>query len=85
MAAKLKMMRFLQEARSLADMAVQRSVPRSPMLYLIQLRSHVHEITIPKRRIAIASESDAHSETPQPVPINFAEPAEATCADTMVH
>ena len=79
MAAKLKLMKFLLEARALADMAAQRPVPRSPMLHLIQLRPYVHEIIIPKRRIAITSEVDADSQTPQPVKINFPQPAGAAC------
>jgi len=83
MAAKLKMMRFLQEARALADMTNRRPVPRSPMLYLIQLRTHVHGITMPKRRLPVTGDASAESNVPQPVAIHFKEPAEATCADTI--
>ena len=83
MAAKLKMMKFLQEARALADITNRRPLPRSPMLYLIQLRAQAHEITIPKRRLVVSGDTSEEAQTPQPVAIHFAEPAEATCADTM--
>jgi hypothetical protein len=83
MAAKLKMMKFLQEARALADITNRRPLPRSPMLYLIQLRSQGHEITVPKRRLVVSGDNSEAAQTPQPVTINFAKPAEATCADVM--
>ena len=82
MAAKLKMMKFLQEARALADITNRRPLPRSPMLYLIQLRSQVHEINLPKRRLPVIGDPNPDSAVPQPVPISFAKPTEASCADT---
>lgn len=84
MAAKLKMMKFLQEARALAEVTNRRPLPRSPMLYLIQLRSQPHPLTLPKRRLVITPNPNAEHELPQPVKIHFIEPAEATCADTTV-
>ena len=82
MAAKLKLMKYLQEARALADITNRRPMPRSPMLYLIQLRSQTHELSPPKRQLVISVDLNGDSETPQPVKINSPEPPEATCADT---
>ena len=83
MAAKLKLMKYLQEARVLADITNRRPMPRSPMLYLIQLRSQTHELSPPKRQLVISVDLNGDSETPQPVKINFPEPQETTCADTL--
>jgi hypothetical protein len=83
MATKLKLMKFLQEARALAEVTDRRPAQRSSVLYLIQLRSHVHEITMPRRRLLVSIDMSSDSETPQPVKINFPDLAEATAADTM--
>jgi hypothetical protein len=82
MAAKLKLMKFMDEARALAEVTNRRPAPRPPMLYLLQLRSQMHQLTPPKRRLIISVDLNGGAETSLPVKINFPPPAEATCADT---
>jgi len=55
MAAKLKMLKLLQEMRGFAQITNRRPQPRPPGLYLLQLRSHLTGATSPqgKRTLVI--------------------------------
>ena len=83
MAAKSKLLKFLQEAHGLAEITNRRPAPRSPMLYLMQLRAHTLEITMPKRRLSVDFDINADAQIRQVVKIKFPKPAEASCADTL--
>jgi hypothetical protein len=70
MATKVKMMKLLQEIRGLADITQRRGQPRQPGLFLIQLRSHVHYTTQPKRKRIIAVDVLDRPDISHPVKIN---------------
>jgi hypothetical protein len=77
MAAKHKLMKFLQEARAQTEFTNRRPAPRSPLLYLIQMRSQANELVIPKRRLVVPIDLSGNSETEKPVKITFSNPVEA--------
>ena len=54
MAAKIKIMKMLQEIRGLAEVTNRRPAPKQPGLFLIQLRSHVQNATQTRRKQTIA-------------------------------
>jgi len=81
MAAKLKLMKFLQEARVQDEFTHRRPAPRSPLLYLIQMRSQAHQVVVPKRRLVIPVDLIGNDELEMPVTINFPKPLEANGAD----
>jgi hypothetical protein len=75
MAAKIKIMKMLQEIRGHADITERRPAPRQPGLFLIQLRSHVVESRQPRVRQVIAVEVQDRFEIPRPVRIKHVAPA----------
>jgi hypothetical protein len=74
MAAKHKLMKFLEEAREHAEFTNRRPTPRSPLLYLMQLRAPGHEVIIPKRRLVIPVDVTGNAELETPVKISFPQP-----------
>ena len=70
MAAKIRMLKLLQEIRGFADIANRRPPPRSPGLLLTQIRSHVIQATLPKRRLSVKMDVQDHLDLPRPVKIN---------------
>lgn len=68
MAAKVKLMKLLQEIRGLAEITARRPQPRSPGLFLIQLRSHMMKTTYPSRK-RIVVEALEEVDIPTPVKI----------------
>jgi hypothetical protein len=65
MAAKIKMLKLLQEMRGLAEVTNRRPVPRHPGLFLLQLRSHMMRRLGPQRNhIPIAGLNDGGVENP---------------------
>ena len=76
MAAKVKLMKLLQEIRGLAEITARRPQPRSPGLFLIQLRSHLLHTTHPLRT-RISVEADDQPDVPAPVKITHLHRASA--------
>ena len=70
MAAKVKMLKLLQEIRGFAEMGKRRPPPRLPGLMLIQMRSHVLHASLPKRRLNVQMGVSNPSDIPHPVKIN---------------
>ncbi len=68
MAAKLKLMKLLQEIRGLAEITARRPQPRAPGLFLIQLRSHLLHTTHPLRKRILVDAGD-QPDVPAPVKI----------------
>jgi len=68
MAAKVRLMKLLQEIRGLAEITARRPQPRSPGLFLIQLRSHLLRTTQPLRK-RISVETEDQPDVPAPVKI----------------
>src|SRR5438105_7894141 len=68
MAAKVKLMKLLQEIRGLAEITARRPQPRAPGLFLIQLRSHLIHTTHPLRKRIMV---DAQGEVDIPAPVKI--------------
>ena len=69
MAAKVRIMKLLQEMRGLADITSRRPAPRQPGLFLIQLRSHFGSGYLPRRKLTISVEMLDQPDIPHPVKI----------------
>jgi hypothetical protein len=80
MAAKIRMLKLLQEIRGFAEIAKRRPLPRSPGLALMQMRSHVIQATLPKRRLSVQMDVQDRLNISQPVKINHVEQAPAAGA-----
>jgi hypothetical protein len=76
MAAKVKLMKLLQEIRGLAEITNRRPSPRSPGLFLIQLRSHLLHTTQPLRK-RISVDAQEQPDVPAPVKITHLHRASA--------
>jgi hypothetical protein len=70
MAAKIRMLKLLQEIRGFADMANRRPPPRSPGLVLMQIRSHVIQATLPRRKLSVQMDVQDGPDISHPVKIN---------------
>ena len=80
MAAKIKMLKLLQEIRGFADLTNRRPQPRSPGLVLTQMRSHVIQATLPRRRLSVSTDKREHPNISHPVKINHLKPGSDTAA-----
>jgi hypothetical protein len=70
MAAKVRILKLLQEMRGLAEITQRRPQPRQPGLILIQLRSHTAASSSSSRRKQIISvDSKESPNLPDPVKI----------------
>jgi hypothetical protein len=78
MAAKIKIMKMLQEIRGHADVTERRPAPRQPGLFLIQLRSHVSENRQARGRQVITVDVLDRFEIPRPVKIKHIPPSPAS-------
>jgi hypothetical protein len=68
MAAKVKLMKLLQEIRGLAEITARRPPSRAPGLFLVQLRSHLMHTTHPfRKRIAV----DGQEQVDIPFPVKI--------------
>jgi len=74
MAAKMKLMKLLQEIRGFAEVSNRRPHPRPLGLFLVEMRSHMtpHATPNPKRSIAI--QAPAVADIPRPVKITHLRP-----------
>ena len=70
MAAKVRMLKLLQEIRGFAEIAKRRPAPRMPGLVLMQMRSHVVQANLPKRKLNVQTHVQDRPEIPHPVKIN---------------
>jgi len=70
MAAKIKMLKLLQEIRGFADVTNRRPQPRSPGLVATQMRSHVIQATLPRRKLSVSTDKRDHPDISRPVKIN---------------
>jgi len=83
MATKVNLMKLLQEIRGFGEFGKRNPAPRRSPLYLLQLRSHVHEASGGKRRLTIMIDPKDVFTLPNPVKINFIktpQPEESTVA-----
>lgn len=69
MAAKVLILKLLQELHGFAEVTDRRPPPRSIGLTLMQLRSHTAPTRLPPRRRSIPIEVQELAETPLPVRI----------------
>jgi len=69
MAAKVKLMKLLQEIRGLAQITSRRPQPKPPGLFLVQLRSHLNYATTPRRILVIPIDLQDPPDIPHPVKI----------------
>ena len=70
MAAKIRMLKLLQEIRGFAEIAKRRPSPRSPGLMLMQMRSQVIQATLPKRKLSVHMDLQDRLNASHPVKIN---------------
>ena len=70
MAAKIRMLKLLQEIRGFAEIVNRCPPPRLPGLLFMQMRSHVIQATLPRRRLKITTDVQDRPDTPHPVKIN---------------
>ena len=67
MATKMKMLKFLQERTGFAEMTRRPAKPSA--LYLMQLREHVFQTSIPRRRLIVRIDPKQNPGVPHPVKI----------------
>jgi hypothetical protein len=77
MAAKIRMLKLLQEIRGFAEIAKRRPSPRSPGLVLMEMRSHVVQATLPKRKLSVQMDLQDRLDISRPVRINHVKQAPA--------
>jgi hypothetical protein len=63
------MMKLLQEIRGFAEITNRRPQPRSPGLFMMQLRSHLTHTTLPRRKRSVIIDMQDLTEIPHPVKI----------------
>jgi hypothetical protein len=70
MADKIRILKLLQEIRGFAELSNRRPQPRSPGLVLTQMRSHMLQGVLPKRRLSIRIATKDRTDIPYEVRIN---------------
>jgi hypothetical protein len=71
MAAKVKVLTLLQEIRGFAQISNRLPAPRSPGLFLAQLRLQRNHGALRQRRLSITIDPPSHPEIPLQVKIHF--------------
>jgi hypothetical protein len=69
MAAKVVMMKLMQEIRGFAEITNRRPQLRSPGLFLMQLRSHLTHTTLTRGKRSLVIEMQELADNPHPVKI----------------
>ena len=69
MAAKIQIMKLLQEMRGFAYITNRRPQPRTPGLFLLQMRSHMLHASLPKEKRTISVHTQAPPDLPHPIKI----------------
>jgi hypothetical protein len=77
MATKVRMLKLLQELRGFAVIANRQPQPRSPALFLAQMRPTVIQAVLPRRRLSITMVQPANPDIPHPVKISHSKPEPA--------
>ena len=70
MAAKIQVLKLLQEIRGFAELSNRHPQPRSPGLFLTQIRSHMLQGAVLKRRLSIRIDTPDRTNVPDRVKIN---------------
>jgi hypothetical protein len=70
MAAKIRMLKLLQEIRGFAEIVNRCPPPRSTGLLLAQMRPHVIQAAMPRRSLRVTMIGRDSAEIPHPVKIN---------------
>ena len=70
MAAKLKMLKLLQETPGFAEVTNRRPKPQSAAQAMTQMRPPVIQAVLPRRRLKVTADGEEHSDLPHPVKIN---------------
>ena len=71
------MLKLLQEIRGFAEIGKRRPSPRSPALVLMQMRSHVIQAALPKRKLSVQMDVQDRLNISSPVRINHVKRAPA--------
>ena len=74
MAARMKLMKLMQEFRGFADITNRHPQPKQPGLFLMQLRSHLLQTTSARRKRSITIEMLEQPDIPHPVQIQHLQP-----------
>ena len=69
MAAKVRIMKLLQEMRGFAEVTNRLPQPRQPGLFLMKLRTHFGQGALPSRKRVITIEMHDRPDIPDPVKI----------------
>ena len=71
------MLKLLQEMRGFAESATRRPSPQSPALILMQMRSHVIQAALPKRKLRVQMDVQDRLNISYPVKISYVKQAPA--------
>jgi hypothetical protein len=74
MAARMKLMKLMQEFRGFADITNRHPQPKQPGLFLMQLRFHLLQTTSARRKRSITIEMLEQPDIPYPVHIQHLQP-----------
>ncbi len=77
MAAKIKVMKLLQELHGFAEVTNRRPPPRVPGLFLLQLRSNLLHLSGSKDKRTISIDMQARPDLPLPIKIKHLKPLSA--------
>jgi len=80
MAARMKLMKLMQEFRGFAYITNRHPQPRQPGLFLMQLRSHLLRTSATRQKRSITIEMLEQPDIPHPVQIQHVQPV-ATSTD----
>jgi len=75
MAAKVKMLKLLQEIRGFAEIANRRPPPRCPGLVLTQIRAHGMHESLRRRKLSVTFDKQPQPDMPDQVKINHVKPS----------
>jgi hypothetical protein len=70
MAAKLRMLKLLQEIRGFAEIVNRCPPPRSSAVLAAQMRPHVFQTVVPRRSLTVTMVERASADISHPVKIN---------------
>lgn len=71
MAAKINMLKLLQEMRGFSDLSRMHLTSKPPALFLMQLRDRIAESHRPKRRLTLQIDMKDDGMIPAPVTIKY--------------
>jgi hypothetical protein len=71
MAAKVRMLKLLQEIRGFAEIVNRCPPPRPPGVLVAQMRPHIIQAAIPRRTLRVTMVERDSADSPRPVKINY--------------